>query len=81
MLNKMLLSGARARMATQLLPLTQANIRLSHRVQSYPTSINTMFTQNKRVFSDAAVAVPDEAEPESLEDTNARIGVDTVFSK
>ena len=40
-----------------------------------------MFTQNKRFFSDAAVATQDEPEPESIEDTNARIGVDTVFSK
>ena len=82
MLNKMLLSGARARMTTQLLPFTQANIRLSNRVQCYPTSINTMFAQNKRFFSDAAVATQnEEPEPESIEDTNARIGVDTVFSK
>ena len=78
----MLLAGARARMTTQMLPLSQANMRFFHGVQYQPKlSMNTMFNQNKRFFTEGAVATQEDEAPESLQDMNARIGVDTTFSK
>ena len=43
--------------------------------------MNYMFNYTKRNFSEAAVATQEEPQEESLADMNARIGIDTTFSK
>ena len=81
----MLAAGARTRAANQmntLLPLAQFNLRLFHGMQRKQPSMNLMFNQMRRNFStEGAVATQEEPQEESLADVNARIGVDTTFSK
>ena len=43
--------------------------------------MNSFFNHARRDFTEGAIAKQDETEPESLADENARIGIDTVFSK
>ena len=83
MLNKMLAAGMKARVTTQMypmLPLSQFNMRLFHGQTKSKLAMNTMFNQNKRHFTEGAVATQEEPKEESLADVNARIGVDTTFS-